>query len=43
MIFRQIQFIRQIPTVKGFYVFSYGYLSDDSVGEEVSGLYSAMQ
>ena len=43
MIFRQIQFIRQIPAVKGFYVFSYGYLSDDSVGEEVSGLYSAMQ
>ena len=43
MIFRQIQFIRQIPAVKGFYVFSYGYLSDESVGEEVSGLYSAMQ
>ena len=43
MIFRQIQFIRQIPAVKGFYVFSYSYLSDDSVKVEVSGLYSAMQ
>lgn len=43
MLFRQIQFIRQIPAVQGFYVFSYSYLLDKQVAEEVSGLYSAMQ
>lgn len=43
MIGRQINFITQIDAVSGYYIFSYSYLKDEKLQNEVSNIYSAMQ
>lgn len=43
LISRQIKFINQIEEVQGYYIFSYGYLFDSKIENELANLYSAMQ
>lgn len=43
IISRQIAYISQLEKIKGYYIFSYSFLNDESIQEEVERLYSAMQ
>lgn len=43
IISRQIQYITQIDKIKGFYIFSYEYLFDERLNEEVENMLSVMQ